>query len=152
MMTRMNKFNITFCTNNTKIIKKTGASEVPQVCPWMQLGGVSMQSYISMFQFSPVDITNRVRNELPKSLKFLMSEMMLPSVIVEKKNTARIEKMNRTSISSRNTFESGPTDNVIVCISACKSLFFLASFIMRVTRSTLRILAIYGPTDNASLP
>jgi hypothetical protein len=123
-------------------MKKTGASEVPQVWPWMQLGGVSMQSYISMFQFSPVEITKRVRNELPKSLKFLMSEIMLPSVIVEKKKMAKIEKMNRTSIKSRKTFESGPTESVIVCISAYKSLFFFASFIILVTRSTLRILAI----------
>jgi hypothetical protein len=59
----MNKFNITFCTNRTNTMKKAGAKEVPQVSPSIQFGGVILQSYINMFQFSPVAITNKNKND-----------------------------------------------------------------------------------------
>lgn len=75
---------------------------------------------------------------------------MSPYVIPEKKKTPRIEKINRTNISSKNTLAKAPTDKVIVDISACNPSFLPASLIMRVTLSTLIILAIYGPTDRAS--
>lgn len=42
-----------------KLRKKTGAIEFPHVLPGMQLGGVRMQSYIMIFQSSPVDIEKR---------------------------------------------------------------------------------------------
>lgn len=134
------------------MIKNAGASEVPHVLPGMQFGGVSTQSYINIFQFSPVEITKRVKNDCPKSLKFLISLITLPSVSELKKNTAKIEKIKRTSINSRNTFERGPTESVIVCINAYKSLFLPASLITLVTLNTLIILAIYGPTERTSLP
>jgi hypothetical protein len=133
-------------------MKNAGAREVPHVLPGTQLGVVSTQSYINIFQFSPVEITKRVKNDCPKSLKFLISLITLPSVSALKKNTAKIEKMKRTSINSRNTFESGPTDSVIVYIKAYRSLFLPASLITLVTLRTLIILAIYGPTDSTSLP
>ena len=123
-------------------MKKIGAKEVPQVLPCSQFGGVSIVSYINIFQFSPVEMTNSVKNDYPKSLKFLMSEMTSPSVNDEKKNTAKIEKINRTNISSKNTFDNGPTDKVIVCIKAYRSLFLPASLITLVTLNTLKILAI----------
>lgn len=133
-------------------MKNAGANELPHVLPGSQLGGVSTQSYINMFQFSPVEITKRVKNDCPKSLKFLISLITLPSVSELKKNTAKIEKMNSTSIKSRNTLERGPTESVIVCINAYRSLFLPASLITLVTRNTLIILAICGPTESTSLP
>ena len=63
MMTRINRFNMIFCTKSTKIMKKTGANEVPQVLPGTQPGSVLLQSYMSMFQFSPVAITKRNKND-----------------------------------------------------------------------------------------
>lgn len=71
MITRMKRFNMTFCTKSTKTIKNAGAYDVPQVSPGVQLGGVSIQSYISMFQFSPVEITNKSKKLWPKFVKFL---------------------------------------------------------------------------------
>lgn len=67
----MNKFNITFCTKSTNTMKNNGANELPHVSPGVQFGGVSIQSYMSMFQFSPVEITKSVKNDSPKFLKFL---------------------------------------------------------------------------------
>jgi hypothetical protein len=62
-MTKMNKFNMTFCTKSTKIMKNKGANDVPQLLPGSHPGGVLLQSYITMFQFSPVEITKRNKND-----------------------------------------------------------------------------------------
>jgi len=77
-----------------------------------------LQSYISIFQLSPVDITNRYRNDYPKFLKFLKSSITFPSASSPKKNTAKIAKINRHSIRSRKTLNKAPTERVIVCIRA----------------------------------
>jgi hypothetical protein len=78
--------------------------------------------------------------------------MKVPDLTPLKKNTAKMEKMKSTSMSSANTFINGPIDSVIVAIKAYKPLFFLASRTTRVTRSTLKSLATYGPTDRAEPP
>jgi hypothetical protein len=78
--------------------------------------------------------------------------MKIPDFTPLKKKTAKIEKIKRTSISSANTFINGPIESVIVAIRACKPLFFLANRTTRVTRSTLKSLATYGPTERAEPP
>lgn len=107
----------------------------------MQLGGVILQSYINIFQFSPVAITNKNKKDCPKSLKLWYSSITLPELSPPKKKTARIEKMNSTRTSSKKTLASADTDNVIVYISAYKPSFLLASLTILVTRITLIILA-----------
>lgn len=76
--------------------------------------------------------------------------MMLPSLRLPKKKTNKIEKMNSTRTSNKNTFISADTDSVIVCMRACKPSFLLASRTILVTRMTLIILASYGPKLNDS--
>ncbi len=71
--------------------------------------------------------------------------MMLPSLRLPKKKTNKIEKMNSTSTSSKNTFINADTDKVIVYISACKPSFLLAKRTILVTRITRIILANCGP-------
>jgi hypothetical protein len=115
----------------------------------MQVGGVFIQSYITIFQDSPVDRTNIKRKACPQFEKFLYSLKISPDVMPEKKNTPSTENINRTNISSKNTLASAPTDRVIVDINAYKPSFLPASLIMRVTLRTLIILAICGPTDKA---
>lgn len=110
-----------------------------------------MQSYITIFQDSPVARTNKNKNDCPQFVKFLYSLIMSPLVMPEKKNTPRIENINRTSIRSKNTLANAPTDNVIVDIKAYNPSFLPASLMIRVTLRTLIILAIYGPTDKAEL-
>ena len=78
--------------------------------------------------------------------------MNSPSLTSLKKNTAKIEKINSTSINKAKTFIKGPIDSVMVAISAYKPLFFLAKRTTLVTLSTLRILATYGPTESAESP
>lgn len=141
-MIKMNKFNITFYMKSTKQMKNAGANDVPQSSFSTQPGGVLLQSYMSMFQFSPVVMINNKRKLCPKSLKFLKSEMTFPDFRSEKKNTARIEKMNSASIRSKNTFASELTDSVIVCINALSPSFFDAILTTLVTLSTLSIRAI----------
>lgn len=60
--------------------------------------------------------------------------------------------MKSTSINRANTFISGPIESVIVAIKAYKPLFFLANRTTRVTLSTLKSLATYGPTESAESP
>lgn len=131
-------------------MKNRGAHDVPQLLPSSQPGGVLLQSYITMFQFSPVEITNKNRKDCPKLLKFRNSSITLPSLKSEKKNTAKIEKMNRTNIRSKNTFAKAPTDSVIVYINAYKPSFLPASLTTLVTRITRIILASYGPSEKLS--
>lgn len=149
-MTRINKFNITFCTKSTKTMKKAGENEVPQVSPWTQFGAVMLVSYMSMFQFSPVAITKRNKNDCPKSLKLWYSSITFPSLREPKKKTANIENMNSTSTKSKKTLASADTDKVIVCIKACKPSFLLANLTILVTLMTLIIRASYGPKLNES--
>ena len=59
MMTRIKRLSMMLLTIILKLRKKTGAIEFPHVLPGMQLGGVRMQSYIMIFQSSPVDIEKR---------------------------------------------------------------------------------------------
>lgn len=137
----MKRFNITFCTKSTNTIKKAGAKDVPHVSPSMQFGAVILQSYISIFQFSPVAITKRNKNDYPKSLKLWYASITLPSFRFPKKKTAKIENINSTSTKSKNTLASADTDKVIVCIKACKPSFLLASLTILVTLMTLIIRA-----------
>jgi hypothetical protein len=84
----------------------------------MQFGGVFMQSYIRMGQFSPVAMINNSRNDLPHVWKFLYSPITIPVEMFPKKNTAITEKMKSTRSKSRKTFANAPTDIVMVCIRA----------------------------------
>ena len=61
MITKINKLSITSYTKMTKIMKYAGDHDEPQVSPGTQFGGVSTQSYISLFQSSPVEIAKRRR-------------------------------------------------------------------------------------------
>ena len=77
-MTRTNRFSIIYEQIRIKLTKKAGAQLVPQVLPGIQVSEVSMQSYIILFQSSPVAILISIIIALPKLLKLLSSLIASP--------------------------------------------------------------------------
>ena len=70
MMTRMKRFSIMLLTIMMNDRKNTGAIGEPHVLPEMQFGGTSMQSYMILFQSSPVDMEKSSKKLMWKFVKF----------------------------------------------------------------------------------
>ena len=58
-MTKMKRLSITLVTSMMKIMKNSGASGEPQFNPGVHSGSVSKQSYMTLFQSSPVATENK---------------------------------------------------------------------------------------------
>jgi hypothetical protein len=122
------------------------ANFLPHVSSGMQFGGVLLQSYMIMFQSSPVVIANKSKNELKKLLKFLRSSITSPFVTFLNMNTPKMENMKKMSMRSMKTLNKTGIENMIVCIMAWSPSAFPASLRTLVTLRTLMTLASWGPT------
>ena len=125
---------------------------LPHVSFGTQSGGYLLQSYMILFQSSPVETAKRRRNELEKLLKFLRSSITSPDLTILNMKTPKIENIKNISINNKKTFKSDGIENMIVYIIACRPSAFPASLITLVTRKTLITRASCGPALNHSIP
>ena len=121
--------------------KKRGAKPVPQVFPSMQSEEVFMQSYMILFQSSPVEIEKSNSKLRWKLVKFFHSSITFPSVTLKKSELPKTAIMKKMSISKMNTLISDDTDIWMVFKSDYKPLYLPASLKTRLTLSTRSTLA-----------
>ena len=107
-------------TSMLKNRKNTEAIGEPHVFPGMQSGAVLLQSYMTLFQSSPVEIENNIIKLLWKSVKFLYTLITLPSVTLLNMLFPRTAMIKKMSISRMKTLIRESTDITIVFSSACK--------------------------------
>ena len=110
MMTRMKRLSMMCVTIRMNDRKKTGAMLVPHVLPGIQSGSVRMQSYMILFQSSPVEIAKSNWKLMWKFVKFFHSSMTTPSSMSAKRLLPSTALMKKTSISKKNTFTSDEKD------------------------------------------
>ena len=91
-----------------------GATTVPQVTPYIQVGLVFMQSNIIRYHCSPVDIRNKVIKAMLKLLKLVYSSIIWPFVILSKRNTPSTANIKKANSSSMNILMSEGSAKVIV--------------------------------------
>ena len=97
-----------------KDMKYTAAYSLPQVSPAIQSGAVLLQSYMILFQSSPVEIEKSKRKLRSKTVKFLYSLMARPDLTPLNMNCPRVAKMKKNSIRSMKTLIRAETEYRIV--------------------------------------
>ena len=95
-------------------MKYAGARLLPHVSPSMQSGSVCVQSYMILFQSSPVDMENSRRKLLSKTVKFLYSLIATPFFTPLNINYPSVAKIKKKSIRSMNTLKRAVAENRIV--------------------------------------
>ena len=90
------------------------ANSFPQLSFGTQSGGVLLQSYMILFQSSPVVIAKSNKKASKKLLKFFRSSITSPVFIDPNMNTPKIENIKKISIRSMNTFAKTGIENIIV--------------------------------------
>ena len=72
---------------------------------------VLVQSYITLFQSSPVERANKNKNEFRNVPKFLSSLITSPSFTLPKAKFPRIANMKNISTSNKKTFSNDGIEN-----------------------------------------
>ena len=95
-------------------MKYAGAHAFPHVSPGTQLGSTLEQSYMILFQSSPVETAKRRRKLVSNTVKFLYSLITSPYLTPLNMNWPRVARMKKKSIRSMNTLNSAEIDSIIV--------------------------------------
>lgn len=115
MITRMNRFSITWVHITTRTMKYMKLALLPHVSPSMHpCSFYRLQSNIILFQSSPVDTAKSKTKAEAKSPKFFRSSMTSPRLTSRNSELPLTANMKKMSIRSMKTLASEGIENMIV--------------------------------------